>query len=133
MPTSRPLSDCIFTTLNWKGGCPIPQNADFILNKAEDGTLTINLAPQQAVGGWTVQFTLMKRFNGDPILTKSCASGFINVSGINVVNSGTGSFTVRFNPAEFSGNVEGNYAFLLQRTDSGFATILAEGYRLALP
>ncbi len=106
------------------------QFSDWALAKDEDGTLTIQMTPPTAVGGWDARFDIAKRFGGTPIVTKYVASGFNGVSGITITNSGQGIFSVRIDAADSSGLDEGVYASWLKRTSSGFSTVLFEGYRL---
>jgi hypothetical protein len=50
------------------------------------------------------------------------------VSGIAVANSGNGTFQVYLNPNDTSGLSDGSYAYVLSRTDSGYASVLTEGF-----
>ena len=108
----------------------------FSLPALADGTLTIGLQPAVNISGWTLQCTTWKNqqtISGSVsgLITKSAASGFNNVSGINVTNGAGGVLNVNFNRFDVSGGLEvGTYYFLLERLDSGNATPLANGLRL---
>ena len=108
--------------------------ADFSFSKFEDGTLTVTLVPPVPLGGQSIEFNLTKRFGSDSaLLTKSLASGFNNVSGLNLINSGAGIFTTKFDSVDTSGLAFGNYAGTFKRTNSGSVTILSEGYLILQP
>jgi hypothetical protein len=112
----------------------MPIIANFTLARLEDGVLTIGLEPPAAIGGWNLQLTCMKRFGGQtPLFLKSCASGFNGVSGITVVNSGQGIFNIPINSVDTSGSEYGNYATFIERLDSGFRTVIDEGYLTVNP
>lgn len=107
----------------------MPLQRDFSISY-EDGVLTISMTPPVDITNWTVQFQMMKRAKGTPILTKNMASGYVaGESGLTVVNAGEGFFNANLTAPEVSGLNDGNYFFLFQRTDSGSVTSLAEGYR----
>lgn len=108
----------------------------------EDGTLTMALAAPTGIGGWTILYEQSLRENGVPFITKSCASGFGNgVSGITVANSGQGIINVALYGTDMaaaaapvsSGNQDLSYYYRIRRADSGFATTLTEGFRIASP
>lgn len=107
--------------------------ADFILASSEDGVLVISMTPPTAIGGWTLVYSQSLRAEGIPFITKSVASGYSAASGITVTNSGEGVFQVNFFAPEMSGYSDGAYYYSISRTDSGYRTIVAEGYRLAPP
>jgi|ERR1700738_2969774 len=111
----------------------MPILIDYTLGKNEDGTLSISMVPQTNIGGWNILFTQTKRIGGTPIITKSVASGFNGMSGITITNSGNGTFNVALLGSEMSGQDPGNYAFKIERLDSGAATIISTGFRLANP
>lgn len=100
-----------------------------------DGVLTIGLQPPTAIGGWSIDFKMTKRFRGESgLIQKYCASGYGNgASGITVTNSGQGIFAVRVNEGNTSGLDPGTYAIQAKRTDSGFATSLTQGWLVLLP
>lgn len=106
---------------------------DFSWIKYDDGVLTIALTPPAPIGGWDLRFSLTKRFGGESLLvTKSCASGYNNVSGINIVNSGQGIFNVALSSVDTSGLQPGLYASRCERMNSGARTTLSEGYMVLL-
>ena len=56
---------------------------DFSLHKLEDADITVPLVPETAIGGWSVQMQLSKRFGSTSgHILKSMASGYYGVSGI---------------------------------------------------
>ena len=109
---------------------------NFKLERFADGDLTVGLAPAANISGWTLQCTMWRRAQNisgsvSGLITKSAASGFNNVSGINVTNGVQGVFTVHFNRFDVSGNLDsGSYYFKVERMDSGNASVVAEGFRL---
>lgn len=114
----------------------MPVQADFSLGSLEDGSLTVGLIPAANVSGWTLQFSLWRRQQAvsgsvSGLITKSAASGFNNVSGINVTNGPGGVFVVNLGRFDVSGGLApGAYSYKVERMDSGNATIISEGYRL---
>lgn len=105
---------------------------NWVLQRYNDGFLTIPLSPPVAIGAWSILFEMTKREDGTPIITKSVASGFNGQSGITVTNSGNGTFFISLFHGEMSGLDQGAYAYRVTRTDSGSHSTLAQGYRLAL-
>lgn len=107
---------------------------DFTLLRQEDAVLNVSMSPPVAVGGWDIRFQMAKRFGAESgLVTKSVASGFNGQSGITVVNSGQGVFSVRMNSPNTSGREFGNYAFAITRFTSGSQTVLTEGYVMLGP
>jgi hypothetical protein len=103
--------------------------SDFQLLKYEDGALVINMAPPIPIGGWTLQFAATRRFGSTSgLIVKNSASGYNGVSGITVMNSGQGQFQIAIYESDTSGLLPGNYAYTVQRQDSGEASVLAQGY-----
>ena len=112
----------------------MPVISDFSLAKFQDGTLTISMAPPQAIGGWPINFTVEKRYgSSDSLILKSVSSGFNGVSGITVVNSGQGVFNIAINSIDTSGLDWGNYATRSERVNSGARTPITEGFLLLTP
>ena len=107
----------------------MPTIQDFVLSY-ENGNITLGLNPPVPIGGMTLQFSMYKRYGTISLVTKSMSSGYYNVSGMNVLNSGQGILQIQLNPQEVSGFDQGAYFYQVKRTDSGSATIMAEGYRL---
>ena len=111
---------------------------DFAIARFDDGVLVLALEPPEPVGGWQVQFTQWRRFpyntSGAPVsglITKSCASGYGGgQSGITVTNSGAGIFSITLFATDISGEIDqGNYAYRVERLDSGYRSVLSEGFR----
>ena len=102
------------------------------VSPATDSTVTIQLTPPTAIGGWSLEYRVTNRFGGvSGILIGSLASGYIgNVSGMTVTNSGNGIFSVQIRASVVSGWDNGAYSWTATRTDSGSRTVLAEGYLL---
>ena len=111
---------------------PIQVDAPFV--KFDDGILVVTLQPSIPIGGQNYQFECQNRFGGvSGRIVKSMASGRYNVSGMNIVNSGQGVMNVTIDSANTSGLQYGNYAFTIQRLDSGNRSTVTEGYILILP
>ena len=107
---------------------------DFSLAVREDATITFSLTPPAPIGGQNLQFQVMHRFGGvSGIITKTVASGFNNVSGINVTNSGQGIMNISINSADTSGMQSIPRAYNITRLDSGSRTVYTEGYMLLAP
>lgn len=102
---------------------------DFQMGRQEDYTLVIQMTPPTPIVGWTLQFSMMKRFGGVSGLFPPKTIG----SGIIINNSNLGIFSVGINSVDTSGIEYGNYAYLAQRLDSGQQTNLSEGYGLISP
>jgi len=113
----------------------MPVIADFgEFAQYEDGLINVSLAPPTNISGWSLQFQVGKRFGWTSgLITRSCASGFNNVSGINVVNGAQGQFKISLQSVDTSGMNFGAYAGYCQRLDSGFHTNLVEGYLIVVP
>ena len=101
----------------------------FSLHKLEDADITVPLVPETAIGGWSVQMQLSKRFGSTSgHILKSMASGYYGVSGMNIVNAGQGQFSFTVQSRDTSGMDAGIYAYTIRRIDSGFYTDLTQGY-----
>lgn len=112
----------------------MPIYVDMPCVQLQDRTISVGLEPPTGVSGWTLQFLATRRFGGTSgLITKSAASGFNNVSGINVTNGPLGQFDVEIDSADTSGLAYGAYATKIQRLDSGSVTPLTEGFLLILP
>ncbi len=108
--------------------------SNFSLGRYEDGVLTIGLTPEVPIGGWSIEFTVTKRFGGvTDLVTRSMAPGFQGVSGMTTVNSGQGVMSIQIHSTDMSGQEYGNYAFLTKRLDSGSMTNLTEGFLTLTP
>ena len=109
----------------------MPVQADFTFSRMVDGVLTVQLKPATSVGGWNMDFRLQKRFgpDGSGLMAKSMASGIASgASGMAVLDSGQGIFSVIVNSLDTSGLEYGAYAGQIRRLDSGSVSILSEGY-----
>lgn len=109
----------------------MPIISDFALISYENGVFTIGINPPAPIGGYGIQFDMMGRVGGIPVVTKSMNSGYYGVSGMDIVNSGQGIFNITLLPSEVSGLqlIRGNWFYNVQRTDSGSATSYSQGYR----
>lgn len=114
----------------------MPLSIDFGLDRFEDGVVTVTMTPALNISGETLQFTLRKRHQNvsgstSGLIVKSAASGFNNVSGVNVTDGINGRFNVALFRTDLSGEWDpGNYAFTVERLTSGSQRTLVEGFRL---
>jgi hypothetical protein len=100
----------------------VAKNQNFLWSKFDNGNLVINLDPPTAIGG-SLGFVLGRYFEGDMnTIVKTAASGFNGVSGLTVLNSGQGQFSVALTTADTSGLDYGNYAFRAGAMTSGLVT-----------
>ncbi len=107
----------------------MPALGEFSLIRLEDGILQIGMAPPVAIGGWSVEFTVVKRLGGtDPYITKSMASGYYGVSGMLLTNSGQGVMRVNIDSVDTSGMDAGLYVYNVARLSSGSRTVLSRGH-----
>lgn len=108
----------------------MPTQANFGLPKFSDGNLTVNMAPNVDVGGWSLEVVLARRFGSvSGLLIGGIASGIPNgASGLTVINSGEGIFQIAIPSLATSGLQFGNYAYSVNRVESGFRTVLNQGY-----
>lgn len=115
----------------------MPVHANFSYAKYADGVLTVGLQQPAPIGNWTIQFTTTKHFgtpNVSGLISKIAGSGTGGgQSGITIVDSGQGRFNVKINSVDTSGLDYGNYAGVIERVDSGFRTILSEGFLTVTP
>lgn len=107
---------------------------DFSLDRTEDATVTIVMTPPTPIGGWSIRTTLTKRYGSvSGIFDKYVSSGLNGASGITVVDSGLGVFNVKIDSNDTSGLNYGNYVHCSKRLDSGFVTVLTEGFVSIMP
>lgn len=107
---------------------------DFAIARWEDGILQITMNPSVAIGGWTIRFQAQHRFGGiSGAIQRYISTGKNNQSGINILNSGLGIFTVQINSVDTSGLDFSNLTYVTERMDSGFRTIINEGFIALLP
>ena len=115
----------------------MPVQNSFPVTYGTDFNLVFNLTPAVAIGGWAIQFTAWRHFNGTSgVVQKYANSGYSNVSGITVTNSGQGIVTVNFRQIgviDASGVGYSNLAYQLYRPTSGNWTVLAEGWLSVQP
>ncbi len=111
----------------------MPTQTSFSLVKTDDGAFLFGIQPPINISGLPIEFNLMSRFNATPLVTLYCASGFNNVSGLNVTNGPQGVLTVNYFHQYVSGRDYQNYAFTIVRTSSGHQTTMAEGFLISTP
>lgn len=112
----------------------MPVYADFRIQKFEDGVFTVGLQPPVSIGGWSINFFVATNFGGSSgVIQKSITSGYSAASGITILNSGQGVFSIQINSADTSGLDTRNYAHTIYRADPGFDTVLAEGFLIIGP
>lgn len=108
--------------------------SDFSFFQTQRGTLRIILNPPQPIGGWNIEWYLGKRAGGlSGTVHKYVNSGYNNVSGINLQNSGQGIFDISIDSVDTSGRDPGNYYYRAIRLGSGLQTQISYGYMKLLP
>ncbi len=108
--------------------------ADFPICRLVDQQITLGLSPPIPISGLAIEFQAMKRFGAtNGVFLKSVASGFNNVSGINVFNAPQAQMNIQINSVDTSGLDFGAYPYEARRVDSGFRTVVAQGYLLLNP
>ncbi len=110
----------------------MPIISNFSIYPNSDATIQCTLVPVTSIGGWGITFQVTNRPGGiSGLITSSTNSGYIgNVSGMTIVNSGQGIFSVRVSGGSMSGWNFGDYFYQFNRTGSGVSTLLSEGYIL---
>lgn len=106
------------------------QQNDFTIPQGQDVTLQVTLNTPTNISGWEIQSDIMYRLGSpQPIYTAFCASGFNNVSGINVIDGVNGKFLVPLFYSVISGVQLGTGVLThrSRRVDSGAATDLDGG------
>lgn len=113
----------------------MPVITEYGLCRLEDGTLVVNLTPPGRIDNMTIRYLETKRFGQQTsgYVEKWYASGYNTVSGISIINSGEGVMRITMDSVETSGREYGNYSFRVERMDSGYRTVIAEGYRMVNP
>lgn len=107
----------------------MPVYSDFSTQTGEDSSVAMALTSPTSISGWSIRYQETKHFGGSSgLVQRYCASGFNNVSGINVTDGANGRLVVSLRSADSSGRA-GNYAYRIERLDSGFQSVLTEGYR----
>jgi hypothetical protein len=107
----------------------MPIQQDFSVSQWSDTAVTLVLNPPANVGGLTIEMFSTPRLGGsDRIFTKSVASGYNAVSGIDIINSGEGIMSIRLDVSkDFSGRNPGNYAWKARVLTSGLNVDLGDG------
>ncbi len=108
-------------------------SSDFSWDPYSTGILVITMTPPTPIGGWSIQATFGYRFGGSGRVTKYASSGFSGVSGISILNSGLGIFSVEINVQDNSGLDFGNYAYWTRKTDVGSEVEITNGYQILVP
>lgn len=110
---------------------------DFVLDRWDDGSVNLDMAPPANLGGVDLRFHMWRRkpnVSGfvSGLILKSCHSGYGNgVSGITVLDSGAGRISIAVYGADLSGTfTQGIYAYNVVRFLSGQFATLVEGHRL---
>ena len=112
----------------------MPIQTDIPWTKFEEGNLNVEVVPAVNISGWNIRLTTSKRFGGSSgLIVKSCASGYNDVSGINVTNGVGGKFSVRLYTSNTSGLDYGCFATVIERLDSGSRSTITEGFLILLP
>ena len=111
-----------YSLITWRGGGVVGVGG-------EDGTITVPMNPPLSISGMTLQFDLMHRNGGQPIVSRYLASGYsAGQSGMTLVRGDIGIFSVQLTAADTSGLSCKNFAFRIRRTDGGLNTRLSEGF-----
>ena len=110
----------------------MPQYFDFGLIPNTDLTLQVQMTPPVNISSWGIQLYMTTRFGGiSGVIVSYLASGYSNnVSGMSIINSGQGIFSAFIPKLLMSGRDTGDYAYNFNRTDSGSAAVLVEGFCL---
>ncbi len=108
----------------------MPVLADFNSITGEHSSINMSLNSPTSVSGWTIRYRETKYFGGSSGFAEAhVASGFNAVSGIEVTNGPLGHLTITLRAGDTSGRV-GSYPYRIERLDSGFQSVLTEGYRV---
>ena len=112
----------------------MPVQLDFPLQKYDDAVLVISLAPPVVISGKSIQFQVIKRFDGTSgLITKSMASGFNAVSGMACIDGSQGIMSITIMPSDTSGLDWGCYSYRNRILESGANTTTTEGYMILNP
>jgi len=107
----------------------VAQYMDFSLSRFEDAVLSVSLTPAVNISGQSIRFLSQHRFGGlSGFAIKSVASGFNNVSGINVTDGVNGVMQITLNSVDSSGLDFGNYAYSIERLDNNSRTLYTAGF-----
>ena len=109
----------------------MPVQTDYSFYAMEDGVISITMTPATNIGGWGLEWMLLKyRDSTSGLVVKTGASGYAgsgNLSGLVVTNSGNGTFNVLLNSQDISGRDPRVYFHRTRRTDSGYRAVVQEG------
>lgn len=113
----------------------MPITVNFELPRGTDGILTLQMEPPVNTSGWDIHFQVQKRFGASSGLFDAwCGSnGLNNVSGINMRDGNQGILDITVKGIYTSGLPFANYAHTTTRTNSGFNTLLSQGYLALTP
>lgn len=103
---------------------------DIAFYHGEDVTLTVTMSPATNISGWSLSFTVKRALaDTSALISKTTASG------ITIADAANGVFRIAIASANTNNaNVgPGAYTYDVQRTDSGFRTVLAIGTLTVLP
>lgn len=111
----------------------MPSFSNYAFSRTEDGIISVSISPPTPIGGWNIEFNAYDHFDGNSgRIKKSCDSGFCtNQSGITITNSGNGQFNIflyKLGVTDASGFQYGNMAWTIERMNSGFHTVVSEGF-----
>lgn len=110
-------------------GVIMPITGNFSINRQVDCNIAVQMVPPTNIGGWAIQVWISKRFGSSSGIIQAYAnSGYNNVSGINILDSGAGIFSFKVPGAVTSGLDPGNYALEVRRTNSGRGVLIENGY-----
>lgn len=106
----------------------MPIHIDFTVYRRNDVTLAVTMTPATNISGWGISWTFQKYpESASGYTTKYCASGYNNVSGINVTDGENGRFNITLPSVNTSGLDPRLYYQVSERFDSGYITTLMDG------
>lgn len=102
--------------------------ANIELHKGEDAVITVTMTPVTNITGWALAFNI-RRSPDDPtaLVTKT------TLSGMSITNPSNGVFTITLDRADTRDLDYRELFFDIQRTDTGFRTVLTYGSCTLLP
>ena len=102
--------------------------ANFSFYKGEDVAISDTMSPATAIAGWSLQFTVRKKFgDATALVTKTTGAG------ITITDSVNGVFKITLAGADTAGLDLTAYVYDIQRIDSGSRTVLTIGNMTLLP
>lgn len=106
----------------------MPTHVDFSVYRRDDAYLAVSMVPATNISGWTLSWGFQKYAeSASGYVTQYAASGYNNVSGINVTNGTDGRFTVTLPSVNTSGLDPRLYYHRADRLDSGNVQLLMDG------